>query len=199
MIKVFSYLVLILFSVPAFSQKNSQILIGGSFLGIDNPNNNGYRFILGYAKIPNSSNRIKHLTTISGFSWKVNNWEEISDIKLIDERNRIFIDFNSSFSIIKYKNNHLRFGTGPTIMYLNDTKVSYIRTTLEYNIKTKQNYFKYLSHETINNTKLTAGLNLLGGIEINLNSQLFLTSDFSILLIDRGIIPVINTCIGYRF
>lgn len=198
MAKILLYLTLIQLPILTFSQSNNQILIGGSFLGIDSPNNHGYRFILGYAKTL-TNNRIKHNATISGFSWKVNNWEEISGIKLIDERNRIFIDFNSSFAPIKFKNNYLRFGIGPTIMYLNDTKVNNIKTTLEYDTKTKLNYFKYISHETTKNTKLSAGINLMVGIEISLSSKFFITSDLSLLLIDRGTIPIINTCIGYKF
>ncbi len=190
--------VLIQISLVVFSQNTNQVFVGGGFLGLDSPNNHGYRIAVGYAKYL-KNDRIKYSARLSGLKWKVNNWSEVIGGELVDVRKRTFIDLDVSFAPIKYKGSFLRFGAGPTLMYKNDYKVNYVKTTLEFDTKTKLNYFKYVSHEAARETKLNLGLNTMACIEISINSKFSVMSDFSILFIDQGLIPFVNTYFVYKF
>jgi hypothetical protein len=195
--KIFLILSFLSFNSLLYSQTYKQINLGGSFLGIDSPNNHGYRFSIGLTKTLNN-NRLEVSSTLSFMNWKVNNWKEISGINLIDIRTRGFADFDFSFAPIKYKNNYFRLGVGPTLMVLHDNRVSRVKTTIEYDLNTKSNYLKYTSHETTLRNTILIGVNTFAGFTFAINPKLNLNSNFGLTYIDRSIIPLINCGIGYK-
>lgn len=161
--------------IESFTQNYSQkIGLGLSYISLDAPDDVSFSPNIIYEK---KLNKKFLIGAKLGYNL-INDFDNFSK-KIPERRERVMLDLELKFALIKYKNNYLKIGVGPSAWYRNDDIV----TRIKFNLQDQTNVFDYTKTQT---KETNLGIKYLIELDINLVKKLSILSNVCITNFGRA-------------
>jgi hypothetical protein len=190
--KIFFLAITGLLYTNSFAQKNTnKIGIGINYMSLDMPDDVVWMPRLNYEY--QFGKRLFVSTQIGGVNYKGRD----DNFNVIAEHRRRFTsDLTAKFVILKYKNNYLKIGIGPSLWHRNDDVVSRVK------IKADAPDFipEIVSYDMINNKGWNLGYNINTELDINISTKISIIGSFGVANLGKsGFSSILGSNVYYKF